>query len=207
MKKMIQNKKFSILFLIIVIVCFLYLGSRVTYTAYESEIGTTVDNAIAGMKVYINGMDVVTDSDVFNSELILEGVTWNSTHTREGKISPGSSGTIHLVIDATESDVAVRYEFTFIDKLVDSTKDLTFGTMTCDGTYIRTGENVYTGVITRDDIANGDVVHLDIDFYFDSTVDIEGFSGNSQNYDDLFNINLRILQYTGETITPYVESP
>lgn len=203
MKNIVQDKRFIILFLSGVLVCFLYLGTKSTYTSYESQISGTMKNSIAGIHLKLNGVDVAAD-DQLDNDLILNNITWTSTHTRQGKISPGSSGTINLELDPTGSEVAVLYEFQFLDKVVDTDKLLTFDTITSDDTgFTRTGVDTYAGIITLADINNSKKIHLQVGFYFDSLVDIPGITEDNQVFDDFFEIHFHAIQYRGETLTPY----
>ena len=205
MKKIRWNsKKIIFLFLLIVSVCFLYLGSRSTYTAYESEIQGTANSRTAGIQLKINGFDVMSGDSSLDNRILLDNTTWVSTHTREEKISPGSSGTIDLELDPTGSDVAILYEFQFVDKVIDEDKLLNFGTITSDDTsFIRTGIDTYSGILPLADVLAGNTVTVSDDFYFDYLTDIEGITEDNQTFDDLFEIHFHALQYQGETLVPY----
>ena len=200
-----RDKKYIIIVLILIIGCFLYLGSKNTYTAFESEIDGTVAAKTAGIHLSINGEDVVENNDTtLSNQIILNNTTWVSTHTREAKLSPGSTGTISLELDPAGSEVAVLYEFRFVDKVIDEDKLLNFSNITSDDdTFVRTGVDTYSGIISLTDIANGKKIHISVGFYFDYLTDIEGITEDNQTYDDLFEIQFHALQYQGETLTPY----
>ncbi len=203
-----KNKKkiFTIIFMVLIIGCFLYLGARSTYTSFESEIEGNAATSLAGINLTINGVDVVSNNDgTLDNRIILDNTTWVSTHTREEKISPGSSGTIDLELDPSGSEVAILYEFRFVDKKIDDDKLLTFGNITSTDTLIRTGVDTYTGVITLNDINQSRTVTLSADFYFDYLTDIEGITEDNQSLDDLFEIHFHAIQYRGEEIEEYEE--
>jgi len=202
-----KNKKKRIYFVVVLVVlCFLYLGARATYTSYESRIGGDVETTIAGINLKINGINVMTGTNALNNNILLDNITWTSTHTRTGKIAPGSHGTIELELDPSGSDVAIMYDFRYIDKTMDDSKYIVFTNISADDNgIIRTDIDTYTGVITVDDLEDGKTVTVTIDFEFDNSVDIEGFEEDLQNYDDLFDIYFHAIQYTGETIEEYVE--
>ena len=203
-----RNNKKILMFILIVIVggCFLYYNARFTYTAYESIIEGAATNSIAGISLKINGVDAVANNDgTLDNRVILDNTTWVSTHTREEKISPGSSGTIDLEIDPSGSDVAILYEFRFVDKKIDDDKLLTFSEIISNDGIIRTNQDTYAGIITLDDIANNRKFHLSANFYFDYLVDIEGITEDNQILDDFFEIHFHAVQYRGETIQEYVE--
>lgn len=200
---LIERKRNKIIFIIVVIGCFLYLGAKATYTSYESLIDSNANVPISQIKIFINGENVVANSGSLNNNILLDNVEWTSTHTREGKISPGSSGTISLELDATESEVAILYDFQLVDKEVDEDKYLTFTSVTSSDTIVKTSADTYSGILTMDDIEDGKIVNLEINFEFDSTTDIEGIEDDTHNYSDLFDINFHAVQYKGEELVAY----
>ena len=102
------------------------------------------------------------------------------------------------------SDVAILYEFRFVDKVIDEEKLLNFGDIVSeDSSFIRTGVDTYTGLFTLDDINNGKKANIHVDFYFDYLNDIEGITEDNQVFDDLFEIHFHAIQYKGEEIIPY----
>ena len=192
-----REKYYIFIVLILIIGCFLYLGSKSTYTLFESEI-----EGAASVKT----ADILENqsSGVIDDRIILDNTTWVSTHTREEKLSPGSTGTISLEVDPAGSEVAIVYEFRFVDKVIDEEKLLNFSNIVSDdNTFIRTGVDTYSGIITKADIANGKKVHINVGFYFDYLTDIPGITEDNQTFDDLFEIHFHALQYQGGTLTPY----
>ena len=201
-----DKKIITIICFVLCIGCILYLGAKATYTSYESQIEGNVANPVAGIHLKINGVDVVSNNDgTLDNRVILDNTTWVSTHTREEKISPGSTGTIYLEVDPTGSDVAILYEFRFVDKKIDDDKLLTFGPISSDRTLTRTSEDTYTGVFTLSDITNNQKAHITASFFFDHLNDIEGITEDNQVLDDFFEIHFHAVQYRGEQIVEYVE--
>ncbi|MBQ3306649.1 MAG: hypothetical protein IJG68_00490 [Bacilli bacterium] len=196
------KKQIILIVIIISLFAFLYLNAKSTYTSYESTTQAKVQADIADIRLKINGYDIV-GSGTLNDEILLDHFTWESTHTREGKISPGSTGTCDLELDPTGSEVAILFEFEFIGKDQDETKLLNFGSITSEYDIVQTGESTYTGIIPKDAIENGDTATITLEFYFDATEDIEGIEIDEHHYDDLFEINFHAQQYLGETIEPY----
>lgn len=199
-----MNKKVAFIFLFLMIGCFYYLSSKSTYTSYETNTTGKVNTKTADIHLTINGFDVINSGGVLDNRIILENTTWESTHTREKKISPGSSGTIDLEVDPTSSDVAILYEFRFVDKVIDEDKLLNFGSIVSDDvSFVRTGIDTYTGIFTLDDLSDGKKANIHVDFYFDYLNDIEGITEDNQVFDDLFEIHFHAIQYRGEEIIPY----
>lgn len=202
MKKKINYKK---LYIVIFLVCILYLIGKITYSFYESNINGQVDADIADFKILINGEDVSNSSGTLDSGVILNNISWATDHTRENMISPGSSGVIELELDATQSEVAVLYEFQLIDKNIDSEKLVEFESISSDGDIIKTAADTYSGIITLADINNNVKPTINIAFNFDYEEDIEIDDDESQTLDNLFEIHFHAVQYQGEELVPYSE--
>ena len=120
---MSKNRKLFLIVVLILCSFILYYGSKYTYTSYESSVDAEVNSKVAGINVSINGQNIVKKN---LDSVKLDNITLTSTHTREGKISPGSTGTFAITLDPTGSEVAFRYDFELIDKSTDSNKLLTF---------------------------------------------------------------------------------
>ncbi len=204
MKNKFNPKNIVFVLLLILGACFLYWGSKITYTSYESMIEGSASSHTAGIKIKINGVNVLDSSAVLDDRIILDNTTWVSTHTRAGKLSPGSRGTIDLQLDPTGSEVAILYEFQFVDKVIDEDKLINFDSITCDDTgFTRTAVDTYSGILTMNDVMDGKKVNISVDFYFDYLTDIEGITEDNQTLDDLFEIHFHAIQYNGETLVPY----
>ncbi len=200
--KELLKKKIFLIFLAIFGLLFLYFGARATYTAYESNITGKASAPVSQIHLLINGEDLGTDAELDN-RILLDNVTWTSTHTRAGKMSPGSTGNFQFELDPTGSEVAILYEMRLVDKRVDSTKLLTFNSVTSDRTLVRTAIDTYSGIISLANIQNGEKTHITVSFVFDDTADIEGITEDNQVYEDFFEIHFHALQYQGETLVPY----
>ena len=197
-----MSKKRKLFLVIVLILCsfVLYYGSKYTYTSYESSVDAEVNSKVAGINVSINGQNIVKEK---LDSVKLDNITLTSTHTREGKISPGSTGTFAITLDPTGSEVAFRYDFELIDKSTDNSKLLTFDGFTSDnGNLIKTASNTYTGIITLDDINNNKVINITGSFTFNND-DIPAITEDNGNLDDFFEIKFHAIQYNGEEITPY----
>ena len=201
MKYKIVNKKNLIILIFILVVAFLYFGGVSTYNSYESNIDARVSNDVSGIHFFINGHEIDTANSL--NPYVLENVTWTNTHTRALKISPGSQGEFSFNLTATGSEVAILYEIQFVDKVIDGDKILTFQNVTSNRTLVRTDEDTYSGIFSLQDIQNNASITIHVDFLFDASIDIEGYTEDSQIYEEFFEINFHVLQYKGETLVPY----
>ena len=117
----IVKKHKMIALVIVILICLLYLNGNSTYTSYESEVTGNVDSDIADWKIKVNDTLITTESEqVIN----IDSINWETNHTRDGKVSPGATGTIEITIDPTSTKVAFDYELTVIDQSIDPTKIL-----------------------------------------------------------------------------------
>jgi len=201
MKNIFSRKTFLIL-MALCAVAFLYFGAKGTYTAYESIVHGTAHTDVSQIHLLINGKELGTD-EVIDDQIILDTITWTSTHTREGKISPGSTGYFTFELDPTGSEVAILYEIEFVDKVMDDDKIITFTNISSDHTLTRTAASTYSGIITLNDINNSDKTLITVSFEFDGDEDIVGDAIPNQVYEDLFEVNFHAVQYQGETLTAY----
>lgn len=200
-----SSKLKIIIFSFIVIICFafLYYNSISSYSSYESSIDGSVDSKVSGIKLNINGQDVILNSE---NGVLLDNIILNSSaHTRPGTISPGADGNISFTLDPSGSGVAILYDFTIIDKQTDDDKLLTCtGFKSSNGNLIRTGENTYTGLITLDDINKNKVIDLSLGFIFDDE-EVEGITSDDAPLENFISISFHAIQYNGEEIVPYSE--
>lgn len=193
-----KNKKFIIIFIIVFISCFLYLGAKSTYTAYKQEITGEVSNKIANFKLLINGQDAR------NSKILINDVITNSTHTRAGKLAPGTCGYFNINLDPSQSEVALLYKFEFIDRNVNKDKLIEFQQIKSDNSNIvKTGPQEYSGIITLADIKSSLKPLIRIDFCYPDEGEQEPISEDNLNLDDFFEIDFYTYQYLGEELIEY----
>lgn len=95
------NKKVLALAILLLLV----LTSFGTYAIYSSSASGSGTVETAAWVVEVNGTDIVE-----NNSFTLGNVTWTTpTKGKNGKIAPGDTGTVTIVIDADGSEVDVDY--------------------------------------------------------------------------------------------------
>ncbi len=186
-------KKYKSIFLIIVVlVCFLYLNGNSTYTSYESEVTGNVDSKIADWKIKVNDTLITTESEqVIN----IDSINWETNHTREGKASPGATGTIEITIDPTTTKVAFDYELTVIDQTMDPTKILVVNEIDNEIGKLEKIDNTYYGSMSLQDIKEGKKEKLTIyvkweDHGLDTVADPEEETKTS----DFIEMSFKVVQ-------------
>ena len=144
-------------------------------------------------------------------EIVIDRFTYESSaNVASGKIAPGTSAYFDLVVNATECDVAVKYDITFNFEDIDYTDNVSFSVEEVDGNgTVQTGENTYSGFIDLDTIDNGDVVKLRVTVTWDN---IEDYNENDTvlgtTRDSRLALPLTVVatQYLGEELTPYTNN-
>ena len=108
------NKKY----VIIAILLLLMSAGLTTFAIYKGSATGTATVSTAAFVVKANNTNITSQSFTFS----LSDVTWSNNPSKvAGKIAPGASGTIPLVIDATGSQVNVAYTVTVTSIKVDGT--------------------------------------------------------------------------------------
>lgn len=189
--KIVKKHKMIVL-IIIILICFLYLNGNSTYTSYESEVAGNVDSDIADWKIKVNDTLITTESEqVIN----IDSINWETNHTREGKASPGATGTIEITIDPTTTKVAFDYELTVIDQTIDPTKILVVNEIDNEVGKLDKIDNTYHGSMSLQDIKEGKKEKLTMyvkweDHGLDTVVNPEEETQTS----DFIEINFRVVQ-------------
>lgn len=196
------------LFLIVFLSCFgiLYVMGAKTYTAFESEVTGNSSANIATWNIFINEKQLHQFTE---QDLLIDDITWDTQHTRDGKVSPGSTGTMKLVIDPSTTDVAIRYDITYEDR--SSNEEYLLHVLSIEdgeNELIRTGPNTYTGIFTLDDIKNGKQKTIDISLVWkneEAQNEEDTMVGDGTKQPNYVKFYFEASQYQGEVIEEYVE--
>ena len=97
------NKKILAVALLLLLVAVSF-GTYAIYKTVANSDSATV--SAAAWEIKVNNTDVVTSTHTFT----LGQINWGTqTHVAEGKIAPGSTGTVDLVLDASNTEVSLDY--------------------------------------------------------------------------------------------------
>ena len=174
-----------------------------SYGLFESKNVLNVDSNIAKWNVFINGTDIKK-----NETFVVDKINLiNNDNVLEGKMAPGSKGYFDIVIDPTDTDTSIRYDISFDfsslnDKIVVSgIEEITSGNL------VRTGKNIYSKVITLNEIKNGITNTIRVYIKWDNSDD-ESDSAIGSVINNFINVPVTIAayQYLGEKIDIYNES-
>ena len=119
-------KKGNVKFLVLALLL-LAVASFSTYAIYKSSGTGTASADVARWTVKVNTADIVT-TDTFTFSAA--DIVWDSNeYVAEGKIAPGSTGSLRVVIDTSTTDVAVDYAVA-IDTTSITNPNITIGSIT-----------------------------------------------------------------------------
>ena len=204
-----KNRIKIILYLLVIIFIIIsFYVFRDTLALFEDEGFGVVNNDIGAWVIKLSNQ-VITGTNIDN--IVIDSFVYDSNpHVESGYIAPGGSAYFDLVFDATECDVAVRYDITFKYEEMEYAENISV-TVEEVGTnnIVKTDVNTYSGVISLASINNEDLVTLRVHIYWD---DLEDYDESDTEIGSLVNSKLRVPigvsanQYLGETITPYVEN-
>ena len=209
MKNKIQKniKKFLILICICLVLLLVYKIINI-YAVFYSEMTGNINFENGKWNIYINETEV---SNGYQTVFTIGQIeTEESEFVADGKLAPGGSGSFEMLIDPTDTDVAIKYDIS-LNKENLTNKNLTIKYIeetNTGATLIRTGENTYTGIMSLSDIKNG-ITHnikLGIKWVDDGQTDVEDTKlGSIKGNKVGIPITFSVIQYLGETITEYVE--
>lgn len=203
-----REKILRLIFLcIILILIYKITGIDAAYkTGEEVETGVNIES----WKILVNNTNIATtNTEVFE----LESYVVASEYVADGKSAPGSIFELPIEIDATETkNTDIRYDIK-VDLNIEQEElypnikviGVTEQNQMCE--IIKTGENIYTGIITSDNTRKHDVkIQLiwendEINNVNDSAI---GTNTESRQQIDV-PVTIDVMQYGNEEIKEYTE--
>lgn len=192
-------KKYLILILILTLLFTFQIVY--TYALFESNNTQELNSSLAKWNIKINDNIVTSDttSFVINDVYVNSG----SGNVATNKFAPGSKAYFDIIIDSMDSEVAIRYDISLnLEQLVNSEIKLESVSLN-NQDLIMSDENVYTGIITLEDIENNDVKNIRVNLIWNNNeennnIDYDTVSEGSGQLEIPVTINLS--QYLGEEI-------
>lgn len=115
------------LLIFIVILVLLVVVINSTYSKYTEKAIAVVKEDVATWKILINETDITTSPET--TEFEVDDFDWTgdlNDHVMDGKVAPGMYGEFQLIIDPSETQVALEYEIK-VNKPTVQRKDGTTG--------------------------------------------------------------------------------
>lgn len=198
-------KKRSNIVLIVIIGLLLTIYCIInTFAIFESNVNGEIEVQNGKWIIHINNTDITSGE---NKNFVIDKIdVGGNNRTEEGKLAPGLSGKFNIVIDPTGTDVSVRYDIEFDLSKLEGTKIQIKSIQATEqgNTFIKTGENTYTGMIPLSDIQSGVTHNIAVEFEWqeDETTDEEDSKmGSIPDNKISLPVSVKVSQYLGEEIT------
>lgn len=202
-------KKTKIILYVIVIILLIttaYVFND-TYALFENDASGVVNSTIGRWIIKLSNQTITSGLE---EEIVINNFVYSSSSSvASGVIAPGGHGYFDLIFDATDCDVAVKYDIEFRVDEITYEDNISINVQAIDsGATVRTDVNTYSGIISLASISNDDVATIRVNLNWDD-------DGNHDDTDTALGIvegnhleipiTVHAVQYLGETLTPYVE--
>lgn len=201
-----MKNKIKTFFTIIAIALLVFIVFEIynVYALLYSQVETDVSLQLGKWNIKVNNTDVTNDES--KSYTIDTINLMNSQNVKEGKIAPGTKGNFQITIDPTYTQVSFRFDI--IINSEESNSVLTILTIKSDEDIkiIRTGKNIYSGVVPLSSIEAGKKINLYMEFEW---VNDEPLNQRDTNLVAISNqtqgipMIIEFSQYLGETLEEY----
>ncbi len=194
-----MNKKITILVLL-TLVFLVVFGAAYTYGLFHSEISDEVEADVADWVIKINNTNI---SNGITEQFTIDDFHFDSdSNVREGKFAPGTTGYFDLAIDASGTEVAVKYEIIIDEEQFgnDFIK-LTGVTLLSGNTFQKINDSKYVGVIPlQGRVVN--TVRIGIEWENnDNNNEQDSLIGTQSNPEMAVPVTVNLIQYLGEELS------
>lgn len=177
------------------------------YAVFHSEVEANVELKNGVWNITVNGTQITTGVE---TKFIVDQITTTeNSHVKPGTLAPGLSGSFTLAINPENTNVSVRYDITLNqEELGDSNlKIKSIQEIEKNYQLIKTGENMYTGVMPLEEIQNGILHKIQMEVeWVDDGLNNESDTELGKDTEPLqIPITVHVIQYLGEEITPITE--
>lgn len=152
--------------LLVIIGC-LFLGFTIfeltsSLAVFETKVDADNDLKVARWHIFVNDYDLGV-----NNKFYVDNITYtNNEGVSEGKFAPGVTGEFILEIDPKDTEVAIFYEFS-IRMLEDYPQIKLISVEGLDGTILTKNGDIYSNIITLDDIKDGKTNKIKVTFIWE----------------------------------------
>ena len=202
-------KKIKRYFYIALILLTAYMALTVaqnSYALFETEGVAVVEESLAKWLITVNDVKVTSTTKTF---VVNNFEYTTSEYVKDDKLAPGGSCYFDIIIDATDTDVSVKYIIDFDFSIIENYDfieteviDLT------DGDVIKTDVNQYTGVLDIEEIKKGQTKTLRVNLTWkndEENNEQDSTLGLNEDSKLTIPVNVKLTQYTSEEIVPYNE--
>ena len=177
------------------------------YAVFHSEVEANVELENGVWNITVNGTQITTGVE---TQFVVDQITTTeNNHVKPGTLAPGLSGNFVMVISPENTNVSVRYDITLNQEELGESNLKIKSIQEIENNYqlIKTGENMYTGVMTLEEIQNGIIHKIQMEVeWVDDGLNNESDTELGMDTEPLqIPITVHVIQYLGEEITPITE--
>lgn len=202
------NKKFLKKFLIILTMltfCFTLYKIGTTYALLQSETNSSIAQEIGKWNIKLNESDITNG---LTQEVVIDNFSMDeNANVKSGKIAPGVSGSLELVLDPVDTQVAVRFDVSFESIEEKQIELVSIEKIDGVGTLVKTAENTYSGIMNLSEITNKTAkTTIKIVIKWENNEDnnvSDTVIGTSSGYKLKVPIKVNVSQYLGENLEEY----
>ena len=198
-----MKEKISKILVIVLILLIIYKIIEIS-AAYKTAVQSNIGAYIEPWKILINKTNITAiETKTFDLESFIN----ESSNVAQGKIAPGSTFTLPIEIDATETkNLDIRYDITIeLDEEVYPNIQVQ-NILEQNSQIIRTGENTYTGIILKE---NTKVHNLSVNLIWEDVEENnekDTYIGTLEERQKVsVPITIYVSQYGNEPIEEYIE--
>lgn len=192
-----MKKKLWLLFIVSLFILCNYVVK--TYALFESNMEGELQNEIGHWNIKLNDILMSTSKE---QTITINSFTYDeSENTKSGYISPGSSGYFDLILDTTDTDVAVEYNISIdLDNI--ENENISLDVSVIGGSKIENSSvGVYSGILTLQDIASNPQIVLRVTINWNNVVEYDDTDtelGMQVDSKLTVPIKINVEQYLGE---------
>ena len=167
-----------------------------TYGLLETKSNAGLTPEIGKWKIKINELDVTETNEIIFSDLDYDA----NDNVETGYFAPGTTGYYEIEIDASGSEVAIRYDISFDTSAIEDYPNILFSVTESSITPSDDGSLTYSGFLALDDVQSDEVItiKLKLEWEHDEAYNTSDSSliGKSLSVP----ITIKFSQYLGEEI-------
>ena len=179
------------------------------YAIFYSEVTGNVEMKNGKWVIEINGTEI---SKGIQKDFVIDQINIEqSEHVKNGKLAPGLSGNFEIQINPKNTDVSVKYEISLNEENLknSSLKIKSISETEYNNELIRTEKNTYTAVIPVEKIKQNATNSVKIEVEWENQEENnEEDTKEGSKYQSVLQIpiSVRVSQYLGEEIFPYLDT-
>lgn len=205
-----MNKNLQKVLIIVIMCVFALLIYKIIdiYAVFHSEVEANVELKNGIWNITVNGTQITTGVE---TQFVVDQITTTeNSHVKPGTLAPGLSGSFVIAISPEDTNVSVRYDITLNQEELGNSNLKIKSIQEIENNYqlIKTGENMYTGILPLEETQNGIIhkIQMEVEWLDDGLNNENDTELGKDNTKPLqIPITVHLIQYLGEEITPITE--